>query len=161
MKEKIIEALREVYDPELPINIYDLGLIYKISYNKKKNFTFVLMTLTSPTCPVADYLKSNVKDAVEITTKGECEVEITFEPPWNSDMVLEEAREEMGLDLNYDEKEVSQNKSQNVFEENNKSLPLKKYICFNCLADDSKKIILKCKFKGDESFICFTCLKKL
>ncbi|MBR5660939.1 MAG: SufE family protein [Bacteroidales bacterium] len=96
--DNVVMALKQVYDPEIPVNIYDLGLIYELIINKKHE-AFIKMTFTAPTCPMADEVlaevKANVADVPGITA---CEVELTFEPPWDQSMLSEEARLELGLD---------------------------------------------------------------
>ncbi len=96
--DNVVLALKQVYDPEIPVNIYDLGLIYELIINKKHE-AFIKMTFTAPTCPMADEVlaevKANVADVPGITA---CEVELTFEPPWDQSMLSEEARLELGLD---------------------------------------------------------------
>lgn len=96
LKEKVIEQLQEVYDPEIPINIYDLGLIYKIDI--KETTVDILMSLTSPFCPVAEELPEWVKTSVlELSDAEKCNVEITFEPEWGPHMMSEEAQAEMDM----------------------------------------------------------------
>ena len=96
--DNVVMALKQVYDPEIPVNIYDLGLIYELIINKKHE-AFIKMTFTAPTCPMADEVlaevKANVADVLGITA---CEVELTFEPPWDQSMLSDEARLELGLD---------------------------------------------------------------
>ena len=96
--DNVVMALKQVYDPEIPVNIYDLGLIYELIINKKHE-AFIKMTFTAPTCPMADEVlaevKANVSDVPGITA---CEVELTFEPPWDQSMLSDEARLELGLD---------------------------------------------------------------
>lgn len=96
--DNVVMALKQVYDPEIPVNIYDLGLIYELVINKKHE-AFIKMTFTAPTCPMADEVlaevKANVADVPGVTA---CEVELTFEPPWDQSMLSEEARLELGLD---------------------------------------------------------------
>jgi FeS assembly SUF system protein len=97
IEERIIDALRTVYDPEIPVDIYELGLIYevKIDDNGKAD---VLMTLTSPSCPVAESLPLEVEEkvrGVEGVTEGK--VELTFDPPWDKDMMSEAALLELGF----------------------------------------------------------------
>ncbi len=97
LEEKIIVVLKNIYDPEIPVNIYDLGLIYEISITETGNAK-VLMTLTSPNCPVAESMPAQVKEEVGyLDGVTESEVEITFDPPWNQDMMTEEAKLELGL----------------------------------------------------------------
>jgi len=96
-KEALIEALRTVYDPEIPVNIYDLGLIYELEQDAKGNVD-ITMTLTAPACPVAGELPQMVADAVaEVPGTGEVVVTLTWAPPWRQDMMSEDAR--MALDL--------------------------------------------------------------
>lgn len=97
MGTAIIDEIRNIYDPEIPVNIYDLGLIYKIDV-EDDNSVAVDMTLTSPHCPVAEILPIEVQDrvaAVEGVTKAK--VEIVWEPPWNPTMMTEEAQLELGM----------------------------------------------------------------
>ena len=97
IKNKIIDKLKEVFDPEIPINVYDLGLIYDIKILKNKKCE-ILMTLTSETCPTADYIQMMIKDASdEIVGKGNTKTILTFDPKWTSNMVSREAKEELGL----------------------------------------------------------------
>ena len=97
VKDAVTEQLRTVYDPEIPVNIFELGLIYEIQV-KENNKVHVLMTLTSPNCPVAESLPQEVKEKVEMVDGvTEADVEITFEPPWDQDMISEEAKLELGL----------------------------------------------------------------
>lgn len=93
----VISALREVYDPEMPVNIYDLGLIYDISLEEGPAVS-ILMTLTNPNCPVAESLPRDVRRAVErIPGVTSAEVKITFDPPWDYDRMSDEARLDIGL----------------------------------------------------------------
>ena len=97
LEQQIIEQLKEVYDPEIPVNIYELGMIYEIRINENMK-VHILMTLTSPNCPVADALPIEVKEKVKaIEGISDAEVEITFDPPWSQDMMSEEARLELGF----------------------------------------------------------------
>ena len=97
LSEQIIEALDEIYDPEIPVSIYELGLIYDVRINKEKEVQ-IIMTLTSPSCPVAESLPEEVKLEVEkISGVKSAKVEITFEPPWNKSMMSEEAKLELGF----------------------------------------------------------------
>lgn len=93
----IINNLREVYDPEIPVNIYDLGLIYNIDVDEDSKAN-IIMTLTAPGCPVADMLLEETKQAA-LTVEGveDAYVELTFEPPWDKSMMSEEARLELGF----------------------------------------------------------------
>ncbi len=97
LESKIVDALRTVYDPELPVNVYDLGLIYKIEV-KEKNLVEITMTLTNPNCPVADELPQSVKDAVEgVEGVAKATINLVFEPEWNKDMMSDDALLELGL----------------------------------------------------------------
>ncbi len=93
----IIDNLKEVYDPEIPVNIYDLGLIYNIDVDEN-NKANVIMTLTAPGCPVADMLVEDTRQAA-LSAEGveDAHVELTFEPPWDKSMMSEEARLELGF----------------------------------------------------------------
>lgn len=88
----IITAIKTVYDPEIPVNIYELGLIYKVDIDEQNN-VHVLMTLTSPMCPVAEILPAEVESKIR-TVEGvkNVTIEMTFEPPWEMDMMSEEAK---------------------------------------------------------------------
>ena len=86
-QDKLIEALKTVYDPEIPVDIYELGLIYDVFLNEN-NDVKVLMTLTTPNCPVADSLPEEVKNKIkEIPQVNEVEIEMTFDPPWSKDLM--------------------------------------------------------------------------
>ncbi|HNZ71061.1 MAG TPA: iron-sulfur cluster assembly protein [Prolixibacteraceae bacterium] len=93
----IIEMLREVYDPEIPVNIYDLGLVYSIDVDES-NMAHVVMTLTAPGCPVADMIVQNVYENVcSVEGVDDAFVDLTFDPPWDKSMMSEEARLELGF----------------------------------------------------------------
>jgi len=95
--DKIIAVLKNIYDPEIPVDIYELGLIYDVLVNED-NEAKILMTLTSPNCPVAETLPVEVEEKVqEIPEIKNCEVEITFDPPWSQDLMSEEAKLELGF----------------------------------------------------------------
>ncbi len=97
LENEIIRSLREIYDPEVPVNIYDLGLVYGIVLDDEMKAT-VTMTLTTPNCPVAESLPTEVKEKVAaIAGIREAEVVITFDPPWTMDQLSDEARLELGL----------------------------------------------------------------
>jgi FeS assembly SUF system protein len=97
-ESEVIEQIRTVYDPEIPINVYDLGLIYDIQIDDSKN-VHVLMTLTSPSCPVAGSLPGEVETAVRNTPGiGNTSLELTWDPPFTMEMMSEEARLILGLD---------------------------------------------------------------
>lgn len=96
-EQDIVLALKNIYDPEIPVNIYDLGLIYEIAV-RPSGVADITMTLTAPNCPVADVLIDDVKREVA-NVKGITEVDLTltFDPPWDKDMLSDEARLELGL----------------------------------------------------------------
>lgn len=95
--EKIVETLRTVYDPEIPVNIYELGLVYKVEV-EDDNRVVVEMTLTSPHCPVAESLPSEVEHKVAaIEGVNGCEVKVVWDPPWHPSMMTEEAQLELGM----------------------------------------------------------------
>ena len=94
---KIVEVLRTVYDPEIPVNIYELGLIYKIDIEDDDR-VLVEMTLTSPNCPVAETLPGEVEQKVAaVEGVAACEVKVVWDPPWNPSMMTEEAQLELGM----------------------------------------------------------------
>lgn len=98
LETKIIDVLRTVYDPEIPVNIYDLGLIYKIDVDDDRNVA-IDMTLTAPNCPIADDIFLDVKTKIEgIREIKSANINLVFEPPWTMDMMSEEARNELDLD---------------------------------------------------------------
>lgn len=97
LEEKVINVCKNLYDPEIPVNIYDLGLIYevKVSENGKVK---IIMTLTAPNCPVAESLPAQLKEEVSILTGvKDVDLEITFDPPWDQDMMSDEAKLELGM----------------------------------------------------------------
>lgn len=97
MEIRIIDALKTVYDPEIPLNIYDLGLIYEINVGDD-NAVVITMTLTNPNCPVADTMPIEVKEAVEhVEGIKSVDIKLVFEPEWNKDMMSEAAMLELGL----------------------------------------------------------------
>lgn len=97
LETEIVNALKTVYDPEIPVNIFDLGLIYEIDVRENNN-VYIKMTLTAPNCPLADDVVRDVKEAVgRIPGVSSVEVELTWNPPWNKDMMSEEAMLELGL----------------------------------------------------------------
>ena len=98
IQERVIEVLRTVYDPEIPVNIYDLGLIYRIELNDEATELSVDMTLTAPSCPAADFILEDVRQKLEtISGLTKVDVQLVFEPEWNKDMMSEEAKVELGL----------------------------------------------------------------
>lgn len=95
--EEIIRILKTVYDPEIPVDIYELGLIYDVQISDEADVK-IIMTLTTPNCPVAETLPQEVKDKVKaVENVNEVELELTFEPSWNKDMMSEEAKFELGM----------------------------------------------------------------
>ncbi|MBR4129309.1 MAG: DUF59 domain-containing protein [Bacteroidaceae bacterium] len=98
MQERVIEVLKTVFDPEIPVNIYDLGLIYRIEFNEDNTELSVDMTLTAPNCPAADFIVEDVRQKLEtITGIEKVEVNLVFEPEWDKDMMSEEAKMELGF----------------------------------------------------------------
>tara|TARA_B100000214_G_scaffold358162_1_gene318430 strand:+ start:1053 stop:1349 length:297 start_codon:yes stop_codon:yes gene_type:complete len=96
LKEKIINEIRNIYDPEIPVNIYELGLIYDIKVNN--DTAKIIMTLTSPNCPVAESLPKEVKDiAMQVEGIEKVELDLVFEPPWDKSMMSEAAKLELNL----------------------------------------------------------------
>ena len=95
--EKIVKVLKGIYDPEIPVDIYELGLIYDVMVSTEYEVK-ILMTLTSPNCPVAESLPREVEDKIrKIENVKDVEVEITFDPPWSKDLMSEEAKLELGM----------------------------------------------------------------
>ena len=96
LKDQVINEIKKIYDPEIPVNIYELGLIYDVIV--EKNHVKIKMTLTTPNCPVAETLPVEVEDKVKtIANVNDAEVEITFDPPWSQDLMSEEAKLELGM----------------------------------------------------------------
>lgn len=96
--EQIIAAIKTCYDPEIPIDVYELGLIYDVMINEETRDVKVLMTLTTPNCPVAESLPAEVKERVRsVEMVNEVELELTFDPPWSQELISEEGRLELGL----------------------------------------------------------------
>ncbi len=95
--EKIVKVLKTIYDPEIPVDIYELGLIYDVFVNEDRDVK-ILMTLTTPNCPVAETLPVEVEEKVKsLDEVKDAKVEITFDPPWTQDLMSEEAKLELGL----------------------------------------------------------------
>lgn len=95
--EKIVTVLKTIYDPEIPVDIYELGLIYDVMVNADNEIK-ILMTLTTPNCPVAESLPMEVEEKVKSMDEvTDCEVEITFDPPWTQELMSEEAKLELGM----------------------------------------------------------------
>lgn len=96
--DAVILSLKQVYDPEIPVNIYDLGLIYELTVNKKHE-VYIKMTFTAPNCPMADEVLAEVKHSVELTPGiTKCTIELTFDPVWDQSMLSDEARVILGFD---------------------------------------------------------------
>ena len=99
----VILALKQVYDPEIPVNIYDLGLIYELNIDKERKVS-ILMTFTAPNCPMADEVMHEVEESVKrVPGVTGCKIELTFEPVWDRSMLSEEARVDLGLDYEEDD----------------------------------------------------------
>lgn len=95
---KIVEALKKVYDPEIPVNIYDLGLIYEIDFNEEEKEAKIDMTLTAPNCPMVDILMVDTENALQSVEGVEkVHINLVFDPPWDKNMLSEEAKLELGL----------------------------------------------------------------
>ena len=96
LKEKVIEEIKKIYDPEIPVNIYELGLIYDIAVDKKN--ISVKMTLTTPNCPVAESLPKEVKDSIiEIKGVDKVDLDLVWDPPWDKSMMSESAKLELNI----------------------------------------------------------------
>ncbi len=99
----VIAAMKEVYDPEIPVNVYDLGLIYELTINKAREVS-ILMTFTAPNCPMADQVIAEIQQVVQdVPGVTKCSIELTFDPVWDRSMLSEEARVELGLDYEEDD----------------------------------------------------------
>ena len=149
LKQKIVEVLKEVYDPEIPVNIYDLGLIYNIEVDENK-IAHILMTLTSPTCPTADYIMEMIKDAIR-TIEGikEIDLKLTFEPLWTPDRVSMDAKEELGL-VDHNIEEVK-----NTFSNKDDFK-----VCFDCGISENDSPLFFVQYKGKNTHLCFKCALK-
>ena len=96
IKDKIIAEIKKIYDPEIPVNVYDLGLIYDVQVNQKK--AKIKMTLTTPNCPVAESLPKEVKEsAMQIQGIEDVDLELVWDPPWTKDMMSDAAKLELNL----------------------------------------------------------------
>ena len=103
--EKVVLALKQVYDPEIPVNIYDLGLIYELNIRKSRQI-YIKMTFTAPNCPMADEVMAEVRRSVEdVPGITGCEIELVFEPAWDQSMLSDEARVILGYDIDFDDEE--------------------------------------------------------
>ncbi len=97
IQNDVMDVIRTIFDPEIPVNIYDLGLIYEVKVSPDNKVT-VLMTLTAPNCPAAEILPNEIKEKIErIEGVKEVEIELTFDPPWEMSMMSEEAKLELGF----------------------------------------------------------------
>ena len=97
IKSAVINCLKNIYDPEIPVNIYDLGLIYKVDVDEELNVK-ILMTMTAPDCPEAEYMYQEVKQMVGyISDVKSVDVELTFDPPWTMDMIPDDIKVELGF----------------------------------------------------------------
>ncbi len=97
LQEKVIQVIKTCYDPEIPVDIWELGLVYELKFDKENNLV-VVMTLTSPMCPVAESLPAEVQEKVKaIPELKSARVEITWNPPWNKDMMSDVAKVELGF----------------------------------------------------------------
>jgi len=97
LEDQIVKMLKTVYDPEIPVNVYDLGLIYGVDIDDEKNVT-ITMTMTAPACPAADFIIEDVKIALEsIREINNVEIKLVFEPEWHKDLMSEEAKLELGF----------------------------------------------------------------
>jgi len=97
IEKRVIETLKTCYDPEIPVDVWELGLIYEININED-NDVHVMMTLTSPSCPVAETLPPEIEDKIRKTDGvNSAKIDITFDPPWEQDMMSEEAKLELGF----------------------------------------------------------------
>ncbi len=95
--EHVVRVLKTIYDPEIPVDIYELGLIYDVFVNENRDVK-ILMTLTTPNCPVAESLPMEVEEKIKsIDMVNDVEVEMTFDPPWSQDLMSEEAKLELGM----------------------------------------------------------------
>lgn len=96
--QKAVEMLKTVFDPEIPVNVYDLGLIYRIEYTTEDKTLHVDMTLTAPSCPAADFILEDVRQKlVSIEGPEKVDLRLVFEPEWNNDMMTDEAKLELGF----------------------------------------------------------------
>ena len=97
IEENIVKMLKTVYDPEIPVNVYDLGLIYKIDVDDHRDVT-IDMTLTAPNCPAADFIMEDIRQKIEsIDEVKSATINLVFEPEWDKDMMSEEAKLELGF----------------------------------------------------------------
>ena len=98
IKNKVIEVIKKIYDPEIPVNIYELGLIYKVEVDEKNKKVRIDMTLTSPNCPVAESLPKEVKDNImKVEGVSDVNLNLVWEPPWDKDKMSEAAKLELNI----------------------------------------------------------------
>ena len=98
IEKRIVEVLKTVFDPEIPANVYDLGLIYKIDFNPEDGSLDIDMTLTAPGCPLADYIMEDVRQKVlRVEGVKTAQINLVFEPEWTKDMMSDEARADLGF----------------------------------------------------------------
>lgn len=103
--ESVVLALKQVYDPEIPVNIYDLGLIYELNINKEHD-VYIKMTFTAPNCPMADEVIAEVNHNVELTPGVKsCTIDLVFEPAWDQSLLSDEARIALGMDPEFDDED--------------------------------------------------------
>ena len=101
--ENVILAIKQVYDPEIPVNVYDLGLIYELNIRKSHD-VYIRMTFTAPNCPMADEVIAEIKSQVEdVPDIKSCNIELTFEPAWDQSMLSDEAKVILGFDVDFDD----------------------------------------------------------
>ena len=97
LENKVVETLKTIYDPEIPVDVFELGLIYEVNIDDDKNVT-IYMTLTSPNCPVAESMPQEIEDKVGAMPEvASSKVHVVFDPPWDKDMMSEEAKLELGF----------------------------------------------------------------
>ena len=101
--ENVILALKQVYDPEIPVNIYDLGLIYELNIHKSRE-VYIKMTFTAPNCPMADEVMAEVKASIEdVPEVTGCTIDLVFDPVWDQSMLSDEAKVILGFDIDFDD----------------------------------------------------------
>ena len=99
LRDKVVDAIRRVYDPEIPVNIYDLGLIYDVAIDEQTKRVVVTMTLTTPNCPEADAIPGRVRQQIELLPEVQgAEVEMTWDPPWDKSRMSDEVKIMLGLE---------------------------------------------------------------
>ncbi len=150
-KEKIVEKLKEIYDPEIPLSLWELGLIYNIEINERN--VNILMTLTSPQCPMSDYLIEMIKDKlIELEFIDEVNVNLTFDPPWTPEMIKEEKKNNESNIINKKSESKLGNNEEKVNDVNIK-------ICHSCGVDENIKPLIEVRYKNEKFFMCYNCLK--